>query len=78
MRLRIQAYGIARDIAGRSFELNVEGDTVADVRKALFSAYPAMTNLTSLLIAVNQSYSDDNKRVSETDEVVLIPPVSGG
>lgn len=78
MRIRVKAYGIASDIAGRSFELQVDGDTVGDVRKALFSAYPAMGNLASLLIAVNEAYAGDNVRVDPGDEVVLIPPVSGG
>jgi len=78
MRIRIQAYGIASDIAGRTFELDVDGDKVGDVRKALFSAYPSMANLASLLIAVNEAYAGDDVSINPGDEVVLIPPVSGG
>ena len=78
MRIRIQAYGVARDIAGRSFELEIDGDKVSDVRKALFAAYPAMTKLASLLIAVNEAYAGDDETINNGDEVVLIPPVSGG
>lgn len=78
MKVRVKAYGIARDIAGRDFELEVGGTTVGDLRKALLNTYPAMANLASLLIAVNESYAGDETGISETDEVVLIPPVSGG
>jgi len=78
MRVRVKAYGIARDIAGRDFELEMDGVSVGDLRKSLLKAYPAMANLASLLIAVNEAYAGDEIRISDTDEVVLIPPVSGG
>jgi molybdopterin converting factor small subunit len=31
-----------------------------------------------LFIAVNQNYAADDAALKETDEIVLIPPVSGG
>lgn len=78
MRIRVRAYGIAGDIAGKAFEMDVDGVTVGDLRKALHVAYPALGNLASLLIAVNQSYVADDSNIKDTDEIVLIPPVSGG
>jgi molybdopterin synthase sulfur carrier subunit len=40
--------------------------------------YPALEKLRSLFIAVNQQYAEDNQSINETDEIALIPPVSGG
>lgn len=78
MKLRVFAYGIVRDIAGKSFEMKVPGKTVGDLRSALIQTYPSLANLPSLMIAVNQNYAGDDQPISPEDEVVLIPPVSGG
>lgn len=78
MKVQIKAYGIVRDIAGRSFDLEVDGNSVGDLRKKLLTVYPAMADLSSLLVAVNETYAGDEVLVSPEDEVVLIPPVSGG
>lgn len=78
MKVRVFGYGIVRDIAGRSFEMEVRGKTVGDLRKALLQAYPPLADLPSLLVAVNQNYADDQQPIGPDDEVVLIPPVSGG
>jgi len=34
--------------------------------------------LSSLAIAVNSEYADDNAVLQHTDEIAIIPPVSGG
>ena len=78
MKVQITAYGIARDIAGRSFELEVEGATVRDLRTALLLAYPPLASLKSLMVAVNENYAGDDALINPEDVVVLIPPVSGG
>ncbi len=78
MKIHIKAYGIAREIMGGSSELEFAGTTVHDLRRALLVAHPELAGLSSLLVAVNQNYASDDVLVAETDEVVLIPPVSGG
>jgi len=80
MDIKIMAFGITRDIVGASeFELNLkEAASVSDLRMALGEAYPRLAGLASLAIAVNQEYAKDNVQLAEKDEVVLIPPVSGG
>ena len=40
--------------------------------------YPALRELSSLALAVNQAYARDKDPVHESDEIALIPPVSGG
>jgi molybdopterin converting factor subunit 1 len=79
MNYKIKAFGIARDILGaKEVSLEVKGNQVADLRKHLLTQYPTLNDLNSLLIAVNLSYAEDDKQIQESDEIVLIPPVSGG
>ncbi len=79
MKYKIKTFGIARDILGaKEVGLEVNGNQVADLRKHLSVHYPALNDLNSLLIAVNLSYAGDDTQLKESDEIVLIPPVSGG
>jgi sulfur-carrier protein len=79
MILKIKTFGISRDIlGGREVELDVNGTSVGDLRKALSSRYPELDKLNSLFIAVNQEYAPDENVLTEKDEIALIPPVSGG
>jgi sulfur-carrier protein len=79
MKYSIKAFGITKEIVGGK-EMVVESaaQTVAALREELQKKYPALGGLKSLFIAVNNSYADDNTVLSETDEIALIPPVSGG
>jgi molybdopterin synthase sulfur carrier subunit len=75
----IKAFGITKDIVGgRETVLEVEGHTVASLRSALKSRYPSLANVRSLMIAVNSAYAEDDLAIGESDEIALIPPVSGG
>lgn len=79
MKYKVKAFGIARDILGaKEINLEIKGNQVADLRKHLSFHYPALNDLNSLLIAVNLSYAGDDTALEESDEIVLIPPVSGG
>lgn len=79
-KICIQAFGIARDLLGQStllIEVPAHG-TVGELRTFLLERYPGMGKLKSLAIAVNAEYADDSRIIGPADEVVLIPPVSGG
>lgn len=79
MKLRIKTFGIARDImGGKEVEVEISGNTVSLLRSSLIQKYPELENLRSLFIAVNQNYSEDTTELIESDEIALIPPVSGG
>jgi molybdopterin converting factor subunit 1 len=80
MKINVIAFGIARDILGGNEQaLEVpENCTVGALRRQLMSHYPALERLASLAIAVNTEYALDDLGISEKDEIVLIPPVSGG
>ncbi len=76
----VQAFGIARDLLGQSsLMLEIPGrGTVGELRAFLLEAYPGISRLKSLAIAVNAEYAEDSRTIIAGDEVVLIPPVSGG
>jgi molybdopterin synthase sulfur carrier subunit len=79
MKFTITFYGIAKDIVGeRKLVVETNSSNVGELRSWLTNRYPSLTDLRSLFIAVNQNYADDNLSLKETDEIVLIPPVSGG
>jgi sulfur-carrier protein len=75
----IKTFGITRDIlGGREVKIASGGNTVGALRLHLTQQYPALLELRSLMIAVNNSYAPDSLVITETDEIALIPPVSGG
>jgi len=80
MIIRLLAFGITRDIVGGSVSMLEIGNnvTVADLAKELKQRYPPLDTLRSLAIAVNGAYASAGTVVKDTDEVALIPPVSGG
>ncbi|MEM7102160.1 MAG: molybdopterin converting factor subunit 1 [Bacteroidota bacterium] len=80
MEIRILAFGIAKDIIKKAnLKLEVEnGSTVGELRNSLERQYPDFSKLASLRFAVNSDYVQDDYLLEKGDEVVLIPPVSGG
>ena len=78
-RYSIKAFGVAREIlGGKETTVDMEGQTVASLRNELIMKYPGLSGLRSLLVAVNNVYADDHQLLSESDEIAIIPPVSGG
>ena len=76
---RIKAFGVTREIfGGREIVVPCPGQTVAALKETLFANYPALKGLRSIFIAVNNAYPDDQHLIHETDEIAIIPPVSGG
>jgi molybdopterin converting factor subunit 1 len=80
MNLRILCFGITRDIIGQfEYATSLEnGATIADLKQKLFSQFPDFQALKSLQMALNSEYANDEMPLKENDEIVLIPPVSGG
>jgi molybdopterin synthase sulfur carrier subunit len=78
--LKVKAFGITREIVGGR-EVTLElGDqkTVSGLKKILEEKFPSIKGLRSLVIAVNNEYANDSQPLTESDEIALIPPVSGG
>jgi molybdopterin synthase sulfur carrier subunit len=80
MNIEIKLFGIAREIV-KSSSLVVELKfpcKVKELRDKVMSDYPAFGDLKSIMVAVNSEYASDDVQLSSSDEVALIPPVSGG
>ncbi|HQQ98810.1 MAG TPA: MoaD/ThiS family protein [Cyclobacteriaceae bacterium] len=80
MKISIVAFGIAREIMkSRTLSLELEsGSTIAQLKQVLVNQFPELSSLRSLSFAVGEDYQEDNYSLHEGDEVVVIPPVSGG
>lgn len=79
--MKIKLFGITREIVGESqLELPKEEkvETVAELKHWLFEQYPGLENLSSLAVAVDHAYAENDTRLFIGQEVALIPPVSGG
>lgn len=76
----ILLFGIAKDVAGADrIEINSQaGMKVKDLRRLIIERYPAFKDLSGVMIAVNQEYAEEDIVVKDSDEIALIPPVSGG
>ena len=76
MQITVRLFAGLRELAGtgrRELELP-EGSSSADVWPALgLGDEPA-----GLLYAVNREYAEPGRKLSDGDEIALIPPVSGG
>ena len=81
MRVRVKFFAILRERAGTgeaSKEI-AEGSTVAELWRQLQKDYPKLdVPGIRLLYAVNQNYVALDHKLSDNDEVVFVPPVSGG
>ncbi len=56
-----------------------EDSTVEQLVNQLRSDYPQIATLeTNIVVAVNSEYSEYDLKLKSTDEICLIPPVSGG
>jgi molybdopterin synthase sulfur carrier subunit len=78
-KYKIIAFGITKELlGGRETSIEIKGETVGALRAALNERFPQLLNLRSLLIAVNNDYADEDVLLSASDEIALIPPVSGG
>ena len=80
MKLKILAFGIARDIFGADkiyLEMD-ENATVKDLKETLEQKYDTLKKIRSYFVAVDEEYSEENQVLTSESEIAIIPPVSGG
>jgi sulfur-carrier protein len=81
MLIRVKLFAAMRDLAGdAAVEVDVpDGATVGELRRALGMQVPlARTLLQRSGVAVNHDLAENDRPLQATDEVAVIPPVSGG
>ncbi len=73
-------FGIARDLVGQSAIICSlpQQARISDLLVHLHEQHPALAGIKSLLVARNGEYADADVLISPTDEIAIIPPVSGG
>jgi len=80
--LRIKLFGLLREAVGNSeVALILDGSniTVDDLKRGLLEGYPNLASLNvSFVVAVNRKVVDDTVEITLSDEVALLPFVSGG
>lgn len=77
--LHLSLFGITRDIVGNNrLSVSLENPSVETLLSHLKTTYPRLGQISSLLVAVNSDYAEPNQLLKATDEIALIPPVSGG
>ena len=80
MNIKILFFGISKDLAGTN-SVNIQIDkeiTAKDIRELLLRNYPSFSSMDTFSLAVNESYAEDDTRISNNDVIAVIPPVSGG
>lgn len=84
--MTILLFGVTKDIIG-SATLSMpsssefgskKSKTVKELKEYLAKMYPELKKLSSLAVAVNNSFANDDTIIDNFDEIALIPPVSGG
>jgi molybdopterin synthase sulfur carrier subunit len=80
MNVSVLAFGIAKDIfGGSSAEVDLKDvATTDDLKSELEERFPKLKALSSYMVAVNNEYANGNEAIKVTDEIAIIPPVSGG
>jgi molybdopterin converting factor subunit 1 len=80
MRISVRLFAGLRERAGAD-RVDVElpdGASVADLLAAMGTTPVGELAPRSCIVAINREYADADAVVGETDEVALVPPVSGG
>ncbi len=80
MEIRLIAFGVAKDImAGSTLTIQIEeGATISTLKDHLVEIYPEFNKLAHLDFAIKEEYVSDETQLNVLDEVIIIPPVSGG
>lgn len=77
----VKCFGIAKDIIGSSefrIEAEVKPANIHELKNYINTRYPAFEKYNSYMIALNQCFATDEELLSPSDEIAIIPPVSGG
>ena len=81
MQVRVLFFGSLRDLMGKSSDTMAlpEGADLSQLLESFKRDKPAVAALLpSLAISINQEYATRDMRLNDSDEVALLPPVSGG
>ncbi|RZJ73028.1 MoaD/ThiS family protein [Flavobacterium sp.] len=75
MPTKVLSFGMLSEITGSEFSVSAE-DTKA-LESELFDRFPKLSEI-KFAIAVNKKIVHEKTPLSQTDEIALMPPYSGG
>jgi molybdopterin synthase sulfur carrier subunit len=81
MKVQVRVFAMVREMVGaETIELEVQdAATVSELRAALLRLYPELKSIERFLkVAVNADFAGDATVLHAGDEIVVLPPVSGG
>ncbi|WP_438496423.1 molybdenum cofactor biosynthesis protein [Paenibacillus sp. IHBB 3054] len=82
MHITIRLFAGLAEVIGSStlsFHIHDNSVTAGRLKELLSASYPdAAAQISVSLVAIDREYAPDDTEISETSEVALIPPVSGG
>ncbi|MGH9877354.1 MAG: molybdopterin converting factor subunit 1 [Nitrososphaerales archaeon] len=77
--VKVKLFASSRELVGEN-EIKIslpDQTTVGNLRRKIVEMYPALSEI-PFVVAVNHKVSDDSTIISNSDEVAILPPVSGG
>jgi len=81
MLVKVKCFAWAYEVTG-SDEIEVEmkeSAKVSDLREILSQKFPEFSGrMESIAVSINQEFVGEGAIISSSDEVALIPPISGG
>lgn len=81
MKITVLLFASLKDIVGKG-QLEIEVDekcSVESLSKKLYELYPKVESYdSSVRIALNQEFVENDIELKDGDEVAYLPPVSGG
>jgi molybdopterin converting factor small subunit len=80
-KINLKLYALIKDILGKDrIDMDWTNNmTVGDLRKKLDASYPILSIVNARFsISVNRKPVDDSELIRNTDEIAVLPPISGG
>ena len=80
MQIEVLLFASLKDEVGPTYAIEIpEGSDVGALRQALSSAHPAFARFgRKAMVAVNEEYANDRRKIESRDVVAILPPVAGG
>ncbi len=79
---RVKLFGLIREAAAnKEVHVSIEGDciTVGDLKRQLQVSFPSLASANAgFVVAVNRKVANDTTTVTVSDEIAVLPLVSGG
>ncbi len=71
--------GMAEKAGCQEISIEAGGMTVGEIKAVILSKFPQLeSDMADSLVAINETYSTDQRKAADGDIIALIPPVSGG